>query len=246
MNESNLMSAAPLYMENIGKSYDSQIVLQDISLSLIPGEIYGLIGLNGVGKTTLIKIILGLASADAGEVTIFGVPNTRDDARKTLCYLPEKFQPSKHLKGEEYLRLSLAHYRVPYHREEALRHASALGMDADKLSLRVGAYSKGMGQKLGLIGAFMTGTPLLILDEPMSGLDPSARIRLKHMMLEARAAGRTVFFSSHILSDIDEICDRIGVMRQGRLMYDGAPGAFKARHPGTTLEHSFLQAIEAA
>lgn len=246
MSESNPMPTAPLYLENISKSYDSQVVLQGISLSLIPGEIYGLIGLNGVGKTTLIKIILGLASADAGEVTIFGVPHTCDAARKTLCYLPEKFQPSKYLKGEEYLRLSLAHYHVPYHRREALRHASALGLDADKLSLRVGAYSKGMGQKLGLIGAFMTGTPLLILDEPMSGLDPSARIRLKQFMQEARAAGRTVFFSSHILSDIDEICDRIGVMHRGRLMYNGAPGAFKAGHPGQSLEHSFLRAIEAA
>jgi len=100
-----------------------------------------------------------------------------------------------------------------------------------------------MGQKLGLIGAFLVDAPFLILDEPMSGLDPRARILLKEKLLKSKAQGKTIFFSSHILSDIDEICDRIGVISNSKLIFIGTPQEFKRTHPEPTLEKSFLRAI---
>src|SRR4051812_41661840 len=239
------MMASPLSVQAVHKSYDNRKVLEDITFSLVKGEVFGLIGLNGAGKTTLIKVLLDLIQAEQGGASLFDIPATNLNARKNLSYLPEKFQPSRYLKGLEYLELALAYYNkkldVPLAREYAVR----LDLDPSVLDARVGSYSKGMGQKLGLLGAFMVDATLLILDEPMSGLDPSARIKLKNMLLKARSQGKTVFFSSHILSDIDEICDRIGVIHEGRLFFIGTPAEFKAKYSGeASLEKAFLRSIQ--
>lgn len=236
----------PLSVQTISKSFGTYHVLNAIDFSLESGEIFGLIGLNGVGKTTLIKIILNLLKADSGECTIFGISSKQVAAHEKLLYLPEKFQPSRYLSGYEYLDLSLSYYGKTLDRKKAQELAVKLDLAPDKLSLRVGSYSKGMGQKLGLLSAFMVDVPLLILDEPMSGLDPSARIKLKQLLLESRAQGKTVFFSSHILSDIDEICNRIAIIHDKNLQYIGTPQVFKTRYAGNSLEQSFLQAIERA
>jgi ABC-2 type transport system ATP-binding protein len=220
-------------------------VLSDISLNLKEGEIFGLVGLNGIGKTTLIKIILDLLDADSGYCRIFDQPTGRPESRKNLGYLPEKFQPSRYLKGHEYLQLSHATYKRDYHPERGNEMAEALALDAQALNQRVGTYSKGMGQKLGLACALMIDTPLLILDEPMSGLDPQARIMLKRQLKLAREAGRTLFFSSHILADIDEICDRIAILHNGEFQYVGRPEEFKNQYPRVSLEEAFLKAIKA-
>lgn len=239
------MTQAPLEILNISKAYGKHRVLEDVSFSLESGEIFGLIGVNGAGKTTLIKIILNLLAADAGQTRIFSQDSGSVEARRQLCYLPEKFQPSRYLKGREFLSFALSYYGKSLDLAEAREKAAAFDLRPEMLDERVGAYSKGMGQKLGLLSAFMAKVPFLILDEPMSGLDPSARIKLKRMLLEARAQGVTVFFSSHILSDIDEICDRIGVIHDGQLLYTGAPKAFKEAYGGDTLELSFLRSIGA-
>lgn len=235
----------PLSVQSICKSYAGRQVLTDIGFSLVPGEIFGLIGLNGAGKTTLIKIILDLANADSGEASVFGESSTSIKSRAQLSYLPEKFQPSRYLKGMEYLDLALSYYGKKLDVEQARNYAHLLDLSPLVLDARVGSYSKGMGQKLGLLGAFMVDSPLLILDEPMSGLDPSARIKLKDMLLGAKAKGRTVFFSSHILSDLDEICDRIGVIHDGKLFFIGTPGEFKKKHGSDVLERAFLNSIAA-
>lgn len=236
-------SQAPLKIENIRKSYGKQLVLNDISFELKPGEIFGLVGLNGAGKTTLIKILLDLAAADAGRASIFGDASTSVKARERLSYLPEKFSPSRYLKGHEYLALALSYYGKKLDIEKATTLASDLDLDPQVLSRKVGSYSKGMGQKLGLIGAFMVDQPFMILDEPMSGLDPRARIKLKEVMLNAKREGKTLFFSSHILSDIDEICDRIGIIHDSKLVYLGTAAAFKPTFKEDTLERAFLRAI---
>jgi ABC-2 type transport system ATP-binding protein len=235
---------APLHVAHITKHYGSQRVLDNVSLTLEPGEIFGLIGLNGAGKTTLIKIILDLVRADSGEAWLLGHKATEVEARRHISYLPEKFQPSRYLKGREYLDLALSYYGKKLDREQARQAVGSLDLDPAKLDYRVGAYSKGMGQKLGLAGAFLIDVPFLILDEPMSGLDPSARIKLKERLLALRTAGKTVFFSSHILSDIDEICDRIGVIHHGRLIFTGTPAAFKDNAQDAVLERAFLKAID--
>lgn len=234
---------APLSLEAISKSYGKHQVLQEISFTLKPGEIFGLIGLNGVGKTTLIKMMLDLAKADSGEARMFGEPCTSVAARERISYLPEKFSPSRYLKGMEHLSLALSYYGKKLDPEKALRMAEDLDLDPQALTRKVGSYSKGMGQKLGLIGAFMVDQPFMILDEPMSGLDPRARIKLKDVMLRAKAEGKTLFFSSHILSDIDEICDRIGIIHDKKLVYLGTASEFKPTFGEVSLERAFLKAI---
>lgn len=239
------MSTSPLVIRDIHKSFSGRKVLENVEFSLVPGEIFGLIGLNGAGKTTLIKIILDLINSDQGDVSIFGIPTRNITARKHLSYLPEKFQPSRYLKGLEYLDLALSYYGRKLDAGLARGLAEKLDLDPGVLGMRVGSYSKGMGQKLGLLGAFMVDVSLLILDEPMSGLDPRARIRLKEMLLDVRQQGKTIFFSSHILSDLDEICDRIGVIHGGRLFFVGTPQAFKEQYGDASLEKAFLHSIAA-
>lgn len=240
------MTISPLNITGIHKSYEEHKVLTDVSFSLKTGEIFGLIGLNGAGKTTLIKAILDLINAEEGEIGIFGISSKNIESRKKLSYLPEKFQPSRYLKGMEYLSLVLSYYGEKLDEEAARKGAVALDLDPNVLTNRVGSYSKGMGQKLGLLGAFLVSeTSLLILDEPMSGLDPRARIKLKDMLLAEKKRSKTVFFSSHILSDIDEICDRIGIIHDGRLFFIGTPAEFKQKHGNDSLEKSFLNLIEA-
>ena len=189
-----MTAANPLDIVNVTKHYGSHRVLDNVSLSLAPGELFGLIGLNGVGKTTLIKIILDLTRPDTGSVTLFGEDCKDARARRHICYLPEKFQPSRYLRGHEYLSLCLSYFRRPFDIAKAREEAVLLDLEPDKLESKVRAYSKGMGQKLGLIGAFLVDAPFLILDEPMSGLDPKARILLKDRLLACKAQGKNGFF----------------------------------------------------
>lgn len=237
------MSDIPLSIDTIRKTYGSHTVLDGISFDLKPGEIFGLVGLNGIGKTTLIKIILDLSKADSGNARIFGESATTVKAREKISYLPEKFSPSRYLKGMEHLKLALSYYGKKLDEDLARQMAVDLDLDPAALDRKVGSYSKGMGQKLGLIGAFMVDQPFMILDEPMSGLDPRARIKLKDVMLRAKGQGKTLFFSSHILSDIDEICDRIGIIHDRALVYLGTAKEFKPTFGEQSLERAFLKAI---
>lgn len=236
---------APLIVDNVSKSYKShKNALVRANLTLNQGEIFGLIGLNGAGKTTLIKVVLDLIQANEGQVSCFGFDSKDTKARQNLSYLPEKFQPPRHLSGKEYLSLAVSYYGGKLDLEKAKKIAAELDLRETAITTKIGGYSKGMGQKVGLIGAFMVDAPLYILDEPMSGLDPKARIALKRLLVEQKQANRTVFFSSHILSDIDEICDRIGVIHHGELFYVGTPSAFKQQYQDSNLEHAFLKAID--
>jgi ABC-2 type transport system ATP-binding protein len=237
-------AVAPLLVQDIHKSYGKHKVLENVDFSLNSGEIFGLIGLNGAGKTTLIKIMLDLITCENGGIEIAGVSARKINARKNLSYLPEKFQPSRYLKGMEYLELALSYYGKSLDKEAARKKAVELDLNPDVLTARVGSYSKGMGQKLGLVGAFLVDASFLILDEPMSGLDPRARIKLKNELLANKKAGKTIFFSSHILSDIDEICDRIGIIHDGKLCFIGTPQAFKEKMQEKSLEQAFLRVIE--
>jgi ABC-2 type transport system ATP-binding protein len=235
----------PLDVRGLSAGYGKKTVIEGIDFSVTPGEVFGLIGLNGAGKTTLIKAVLGL-SRSAGRALIFGRPAGPPRSRADLAYLPEKFQPSPLLKGWEFLSLTLGYYGKTLDREAALRLCRGLDLDTATLDRNGRTYSKGMGQKLGLLGTLLTGLPLLILDEPMSGLDPRARIMLKDRLLEYGRAGNTVFFSSHILADIEEICHRVAVIHQGRLIYVGTPGQLIADAGGANLERAFLTAIDRA
>lgn len=242
------MSNIPLTIKSVGKKYGkvktAPLVISNVKFDVKPGEIFGLIGLNGVGKTTLIKVILDLHQSTEGSVDIFGVDSKDYKARKKLAYLPEKFLPSQLLKGKEFLELAIAAYDQKLDIDKARAGAEKLQLDPNVLDSRVGKYSKGMGQKLGLLSTFLTQAPLLVLDEPMSGLDPRARVHLKDYMLEYRKQGHTIFFSSHILSDIDEICDRVGVIHGGGLKFIGTPKEMKKKFNNEILERAFLNCID--
>lgn len=238
-----ISSSTPLDVRGVSTAYGKKRVLADVSFSLKPAEVFGLVGMNGAGKTTLIRSMLNLRKC-GGSIAFFGEPHTDARARRHLIYLPERFSPASQLRGFEHLAILLEYYDQRLDRDRAREMARALDLDPLALEQKVRTYSKGMAQKLGLVGAFMADAELMILDEPMSGLDPRARVCLKDQLLRARKNGRCIFFSSHILSDIEEICDRIAVLHNSRIIFVGTPSDFIARYTAPTLERAFLKALE--
>lgn len=235
---------AAIGVKGVCAGYGQGDVIRNIAFDVKSGETFGLIGLNGVGKTTLIKVILGLMEASKGTVELFGGPVSDSKSKEKLAYLPEKFEPPFFLSGLEFIKLSRDLYKRPFDRETALAAADRIALSRDALLRRVGTYSKGMRQKTGLMGTWLTECPLLILDEPMSGLDPRARVLVKDEIAACRARGMTVFLSSHILSDMDEICDRVGIIHGAELKFLGTPAAMKDQTKKDNLERAFLSIID--
>lgn len=232
----------PLSIKNVKKSFCDKKVLKGISFDVRENEIFGLIGLNGIGKTTLIKTIIDILDKDSGDISIFGVDATNKISRENIAYLPEKFHPSTYLKGTEFLSMT---YKSGKKNDLKLakKLAKSLALEEKALCQKVSKYSKGMMQKLGLIYTLLSEAPLIILDEPMSGLDPKARIRLKEELINYKNSGHSVFLSSHILADMDEICDRIGVINNGKIVFIGTPKEFREKHSQQSLEKAFLEEI---
>ena len=238
----------PLKITNLKKNFASKVVLDNINFELKNNEIFGLIGLNGAGKTTLIKIILDLLEADSGTVDIMNIKSTSPKSREFLRYLPEKFQASSMVSGMEFLKIFNDFDKTYSGNKSELvnkiyKLADLLALDRTALNPKVSKYSKGMTQRLGLISTFLGNSKLIILDEPMTGLDPKARIYLKNLLKESKKENKTVFFSSHILADIDEICDRIGILNNGKICFVGTPEELKNKHSETSLEKAFLKEI---
>ena len=233
----------PLKISKISKSFGDRPVLDEVDLIVQKNHIFGFIGLNGVGKTTLIKIILDLLYEDDGFVEIFGVSKILPESRKKIFYLPEKFSPSPYLKGEEFLRFVLDFHGLKLDKARLCALCENLDLPLKMLQQKVTKYSKGMVQKLGLIATFLSDADLVILDEPMSGLDTKARIKLKSELLDYKKRGKTVFFSSHILSDMDEICDEIAVLDKQKIVFSGTPQSFKIKNKEDDLDKAFLRQI---
>ncbi len=233
-----------LALDHVSISYGKLGAVRDVSLRVLAGETFGLIGLNGAGKTSLIKCILGLRTQNSGSITVYGKPPASKAGRVSLAYLPERFEPPWFLTGMEFVRFSLELYKQPFDRSAVIASAERLALDPAALKRRVQTYSKGMRQKLGLIGTVMTGCRLMILDEPMSGLDPMARALVKDMLVECQKEGRTIFLTSHILVDMDEICDRVAVLHEGAIHFTGTPKDLKKTTGLDNLERAFLQSIE--
>lgn len=237
------MTQASLQITGVDAGYGRATVIRNISLDVQPGETYGLIGLNGAGKTTLLKTILGLKDPQAGDVRVAGYVAGSASAQRHLAFLPERFDPAWFLNAYEFIDFTLSLYGRKVDRVTVDAMADKLGLNLAFLSKRAQTYSKGMRQKLGLMSTFLTGCPLLIFDEPMSGLDPLARAQVKDLMIEARAQGRTTFLSSHILSDMEELCDRIAVLHGGRIVFIGKPSDLLAQTGQPQLERAFLSLI---
>ncbi len=239
------VSAAPaIKINGVTKNYGGGNIIENISFDVKKGETFGLIGLNGVGKTTLIKTILGLIEASQGSVSLFGKETLEADSKSMIAYLPEKFEPPFFLSGMEFVKFSLDLYKRPFSEQAVLEAADRVSLSREALRRRVNTYSKGMRQKVGLMGTWLTGCPLLILDEPMSGLDPRARVLVKDEIVACRNQGMTVFLSTHILSDMDELCDRIGVIHDKSLRFLGKPAELREKTKNDSLERAFLKIIE--
>lgn len=232
-----------LDISQVAAGYGHGNVIEGIDFKVKSGETFGLMGLNGVGKTTLIKVMLGLMESTEGHVEVFGRKTLDPESKRKIAYLPERFEPPNFLSGLEFIRFSLRLYGTKFVEDEVLEAADRLALDRAALRRRVNTYSKGMRQKTGLLGTLLTGCPLLILDEPMSGLDPRARVHVKDEILACRERGMTVFLSSHILADMDEICDHVGVIHDGRLMFRGTPAELKTQTDQEYLERAFLETI---
>ncbi len=205
-------------------------VLKGIDLEVEKGEIYGFLGPNGAGKTTTIKCVMGLLAADAGEVLIDGQPGAAIEARRRVGFLPEQPYFYDYLTAREYMQFSASLFAIPADeaggRIAALLHRVGLG-DSGDLKLR--KFSKGMTQRLGLAQALINDPELLILDEPFSGLDPVGRRDLRTLILSLREAGKTVFFSSHILQDMEMMVDRVGIILAGTIRRQGRLSAMIGR-----------------
>jgi ABC-2 type transport system ATP-binding protein len=233
----------PLSVRSVSAGYKGITVFDDVNFNVQSGEIFGFIGLNGQGKTTFIKTVLGLKDPVSGQISVLGASAGASAAKKNIAYLPEKFMPAWFMSGYEFIRFSVSLYGENVSSTQIDEMANMLSLDVNALSRKVQTYSKGMAQKLGLIATVLTGAPFLILDEPMSGLDPLARSNVKEMLLACKENGQTVFLSSHILSDLDELCDRLCVLDSGSVQYLGDPISLKKQEKKKSLEAAFLSVL---
>jgi ABC-2 type transport system ATP-binding protein len=239
------MDSAALAFNQVTKRFGSKIALTALTLEVLPGESFALVGMNGAGKTTLLKCLLDFCEPDAGQISIFGVGHRETRSRARLSFLPERFTPPYFLTGRDFLRYMLELQSVAFREADACSTLDSLDLDRAALDLPVRAYSKGMTQKLGLAACLLSRKDLYVLDEPTSGLDPKARALLKMRLKRLRESGRTVFFTSHSLADVEEIGDRLAVLHLGEIRFVGEPAALKARHHSASLEEAYLRCIDA-
>ena len=242
------VTESPFALEVFGlcASYEHKDVLRDVNFSVMKGQTYGLIGLNGVGKTTLIKIALGLKKPKSGYIHVFGKSSSDSNVRYNISYLPERFDPPWFLKGGEFIAFAASLYDRKVSQTQMEEACRMLALDPKVLANKVQTYSKGMRQKLGLIATVLTGSQILILDEPMSGLDPLARALVKNLLAKIKEDGRTIILSSHILADMDEICDCVTVIDSQESKFTGTPEAMKNLAGEKYLEKAFLKIIDKA
>jgi ABC-2 type transport system ATP-binding protein len=230
-------------VSGLAKRYGRVLALDRVDLEIARGEAFGLVGANGAGKTTLIRCLLDLAAADAGSVELFGVAARAPASRRRLSYLPERFVPPHYLRGAEYLRAMLELMGERYRPHAAAALCEELELEGAALERPVRALSKGMTQKLGLAACFLADRELYVLDEPMSGLDPVARVAVKSVLRRLADERRTLLFTSHVLADVEELCSSIAVLHRARLRFQGAPRALCARYGEAGLEGAFMKCI---
>lgn len=240
------MNSPALAFDQVTKRFGSKTAVAGLTLEVAPGESFALVGMNGAGKTTLLKCLLDFCEPDAGTISIFGVPHRETRSRARLSFLPERFTPPYFLTGRDFLRYMLALQKVAYAEDAARATLDALDLDHAALDQPVRAFSKGMTQKLGLAACFLSGKDLYVLDEPTSGLDPKARALLKRRLGLLREVGKTVFFTSHSLADVEEIGDRLAVLHLGEIRFVGRPADLKREHQATSLEEAYLRCIDAS
>ncbi len=209
-----------------GRGARAVAALADVSLRVAPGEIYGLLGRNGAGKTTLVKILLDIVRASRGKAFLRGVASRSTAARRTVGYLPEDHRFPEYQTGLGALGFYASLSSAPIARDEKRLRELLASVDlADAAERKIRAYSKGMKQRLGLAQALVHDPEILFLDEPTDGVDPVGRAKIRDMLLGLKSRGKTIFLNSHLLSEVERVCDRVGIMERGTLLREGTPDA---------------------
>lgn len=233
-----------LKLEHLTKIYGEKKAVDDLTLEIKPGEICAFIGHNGAGKTTTLKICCGILQADGGEVWVDGVSVRENplEAKRKLAYLPDNPDLYEYMTGIQYLNFIADVFGVDAQTraERIAAYSEKFALTAD-LAQPISAYSHGMKQKLAIISALLHAPKLILMDEPFVGLDPVAAHTLKQMMREFCEAGGAIFFSTHVLEVAEKLCDRVAIIRQGKLIRAGSMDEVKG---DGSLENVFLELEE--
>lgn len=250
------MDAPPIEVRELSKTYrlgffmNRQVrALQSLDLTLPPGQVYGLLGPNGAGKSTTIKILLNLVQPTSGQARLFGRPPQDKEARRRVGYVPENPAPYEYLTGREFVTLAGRLAGMSGKQLDA-RVSEVLGMVqmTSAANLQIRRYSKGMVQRVTLAQAIVSKPDLLILDEPTSGLDPVGRRQIRDLILAERQRGATVLFCTHIIPDVESLCDRVAVLVGGRRVREGSVAEMvssQATHTELTVEGMTSEQLQA-
>ena len=236
-------------IENVTKSYiRGKKSVDNINLEIKDGEIFGFLGPNGAGKTTTIKMITGILNPDQGDIYIDGKSIKKEpiEAKKAFGFVPDSPDMFLKLKGIEYLNFLAQIYEVPEKEKKERIHKLTKKFEIyNNLNEQIESYSHGMRQKIVICGALLNNPKNWILDEPMTGLDPKSSFDLKEMMKEHSRKGNAVFFSTHVLEVAEKLCDRVGIINNGKLAFVGTLDEMKAQfNENTSLEKLFLEITE--
>ena len=230
-----------LQIEGLTKKYGEKTAVDTLSLHIAPGEVYGFIGHNGAGKTTTLKCVVGILRPDAGKITIDGISFAEDplECKRRIAYIPDNPDLYEYMSGMRYLNFVADVFCVDAktRAERIAKYAAVFGMEKD-LSEAIAAYSHGMKQKLSVIAAWMHAPRLIIMDEPFVGLDPKAAHELKQMMRAHCDAGGAIFFSTHVLEVAEKLCDKVAIIKEGKLIRSGTMEQVKG---DDSLEEVFLE-----
>lgn len=230
-----------LYIEHLTKTFGEKKAVDDLSLHIVPGGIYGFIGHNGAGKTTTLKSVVGIQQFDAGEITIGGTSIQKDPltCKKQIAYIPDNPDLYDFMTGIKYLNFIADIFGVSSEvRQARIRKYADLFELTDDLAQPIAAYSHGMKQKLAIISAWLHDPKLIIMDEPFVGLDPKASHLLKGMMREVCDQGGAIFFSTHVLEVAEKLCDKVAIIKGGKLIRSGTMEEVKG---DDSLEEVFLE-----
>ena len=229
-------------VKKLSKDYQNEKIIKNISLKIKSGVVFGFLGPNGAGKTTTIKMLVGLSMPDRGSIKINGKSPNNIKTREKIGFMPEDPYFYDHLTGVEFLTFCGQLFLNSRSRNKGYytQIISSVGLfEARNKMLKT--YSKGMKQRLGLAQAIVNDPDYIFLDEPLDGLDPIGRREIKQIILDLKKRKKTIFFNSHILSDVEQICDQIGIIDQGKLLYSGSVKQFCKRR---SLESAFVDSIE--
>ena len=230
-----------LQIEHLTKTYGEKKAVDDLSLHILPGEIYGFIGHNGAGKTTTLKSVAGILRFDTGEIRIAGTSIRTDPlaCKRKLAYIPDNPDLYDYMTGIQYLNFIANIFGVSAaDRQVRIRELAERFELTNDLAQPIAAYSHGMKQKLAIISAWLHAPQLVVMDEPFVGLDPKAAHLLKGMMREVCDAGGAIFFSTHVLEVAEKLCDKVAILRAGKLIRSGTMDEVKG---DDSLEEVFLE-----